>query len=81
MIPKLITAKELYAMIPYSSVHIWRLEKKGEFPRRINLGRNRIAWLETEIAEWLESKKGVPSDAEQIQDTSAQAPTPRSERG
>lgn len=60
-IPKLITAKELYTRIPYSSVHIWRLERKGEFPRRVHLGPNRIAWVETEIMEWLESRRKPPS--------------------
>lgn len=56
-IPKLLTAKELYAMVPYSEVHIRRLERQGKFPRRIHLGDNRIVWLETEIVEWLNSKR------------------------
>lgn len=56
-LPKLITAKELYARIPYSAVHIWRLEQKGEFPRRVRLGPNRIAWVEAEIVEWLTSRR------------------------
>ena len=55
-VPKLVTAKELSAKIPYSAVHVWRLEQKGEFPRRIHLGGNRVAWLEAEILEWLAKK-------------------------
>jgi prophage regulatory protein len=55
-VPKLVTAKELSAKIPYSAVHVWRLEQKGEFPRRIHLGGNRVAWLEAEIIEWLARK-------------------------
>ena len=55
-VPKLVTAKELSAKIPYSTVHVWRLEQKGEFPRRIHLGSNRVAWLEPEILEWIERK-------------------------
>jgi prophage regulatory protein len=55
-VPKLVTAKELSAKIPYSTVHVWRLEQKGEFPRRIHLGGNRVAWLEAEILQWLASK-------------------------
>ncbi|QQP88145.1 AlpA family phage regulatory protein [Skermanella sp. TT6] len=55
-VPKLVTAKELSAKIPYSAVHVWRLEQKGEFPRRIHLGCNRVAWLEAEILEWLARK-------------------------
>jgi prophage regulatory protein len=55
-VPKLVTAKELSAKIPYSAVHVWRLEQKGEFPRRVHLGCNRVAWLEAEILEWLARK-------------------------
>jgi prophage regulatory protein len=55
-VPKLVTAKELFAKIPYSAVHVWRLEQKGEFPRRIHLGSNRVAWLEPEILNWLGRK-------------------------
>ena len=66
-VPKLVTAKELTAKIPYSAVHVWRLEQKGEFPRRIHLGGNRVAWLEAEILEWLARKLAerealVPTD-------------------
>ena len=55
-VPKLVTAKELSVKIPYSAVHVWRLEQKGEFPRRIHLGGNRVAWLEAEILEWIARK-------------------------
>jgi prophage regulatory protein len=39
--------------IPYSTVHIWRLEKAGEFPKRVPIGRARHGWLETEIDAWI----------------------------
>ena len=42
--------------IGYSKCQIWRLEKSGEFPRRINLGANRVAWIEQEIDAWLAAK-------------------------
>lgn len=32
----------------------WRLEREGEFPRRIRLGTNAVGWLEHEIEEWIE---------------------------
>ncbi len=53
---KLISSRELRELIPFSSVHIWRLERDGKFPRRIHLGARRIAWHKTEIIEWIESK-------------------------
>jgi prophage regulatory protein len=37
------------AGIGYSRVHIDRLEKAGEFPKRVHVGANRVAWLADEI--------------------------------
>jgi prophage regulatory protein len=42
--------------VPYSTVHIWRLEKRGEFPRRVPLGRARHGWVEDEIDDWIASR-------------------------
>ena len=39
--------------IRYSRPQLWRLEKAGRFPRRIRLGDNRIAWVESEIDQYL----------------------------
>lgn len=38
--------------IPYSRMHIDRLEKAGRFPKRVQLGENSVAWLEDEIVAW-----------------------------
>ena len=42
---KLITKRQLRAMVPYTPQHILRLEKKGKFPKRTRVGENRMAWL------------------------------------
>ena len=39
--------------IPYSKVHIWRLEREGKFPKRVPLGESRHGWVDTEIDEWI----------------------------
>jgi len=39
--------------IPYSKVHLWRLERQGKFPRRVRLGESRHGWLESEIDDWV----------------------------
>jgi prophage regulatory protein len=57
---KLITWKELKKLIVYSRTHIARLEKAGEFPRRLSLGKRRVAWDEAEIEAWIASKKKPP---------------------
>lgn len=38
--------------IPWSKQHLLRLEKAGDFPRRLYLGNNTISWIHSEIAEW-----------------------------
>jgi prophage regulatory protein len=35
--------------IPYSRMHIDRLEKAGKFPKRVHLGPMTVAWVEDEI--------------------------------
>lgn len=42
--------------IPYSRVHIDRLEKQRKFPSRFYLGPNSVAWNEAEIDRWLEAR-------------------------
>ena len=53
---KILTRKQVMAVVPYSQTHLWRLERAGQFPRRIKLGPNRVGWLESEINEWIESR-------------------------
>ena len=56
---RLVSAKELRQLVPYSRVHILRLEKMGEFPRRIRLGPSptgRVGWRLSEIMQWIEER-------------------------
>ncbi|HTQ12545.1 MAG TPA: AlpA family phage regulatory protein [Rhizomicrobium sp.] len=52
---QLVSKKELKTKcgIPYSGQHIARLEAAGQFPKRIRLGQNRVAWLLAEVDEWI----------------------------
>ena len=45
----LILSNEITKIIPYSHNHIRRLEAQGDFPKRIRMGANRIAWLRKEV--------------------------------
>jgi prophage regulatory protein len=50
----LVSKKELKTLgIPYSFAHIARLEKAGQFPRRIQLGQCRVAWCYDEVCNWI----------------------------
>jgi prophage regulatory protein len=50
---KILRAREVCARVGYSRMHLSRLEKAGEFPKRIQVGANRIGWLENEITDWI----------------------------
>lgn len=39
--------------ITLSRVQLWRLERAGKFPKRVRVSPNRIAWLESEIDEYI----------------------------
>jgi prophage regulatory protein len=53
---RIITAAERRQMVPYSDMHVWRLEKAGKFPKRIKLGANRVGWLLSEFEDWIARK-------------------------
>jgi prophage regulatory protein len=42
--------------IPWTRVHLARLEAAGKFPLHIDVGENSIAWFEDEIDDFLEVK-------------------------
>ena len=59
---KLLMLSQVREIVPYSASHIWRLERLGQFPRRIRLGGNRVAWLQSEVNSWVESKLAARTD-------------------
>ena len=61
MSDRLISMKEVTARVPFTRVHIYRLMKRGEFPRTIKIGKRRVCWRESEIDAWIASKASVPA--------------------
>ncbi len=59
---KFILLPKVQEIVPYSASHIWRLERTGQFPQRVRLGGNRVAWLQSEVSAWVESKLASRSD-------------------
>ncbi|MBW2631261.1 MAG: AlpA family transcriptional regulator [Deltaproteobacteria bacterium] len=50
---RVIRKPELLSRVPLSDPTIWRLEKAGRFPKRLQLGGNSVGWIEEEIEAWL----------------------------
>ena len=57
---KILKKKEVVRMTSLSHVTIWRLERKGQFPRRICLSEGRVGWIEQEVLNWIASRSRFP---------------------
>lgn len=53
---KLITAKEVSALTTLSRTTIRKLSRKGAFPRKISLARNKVAWSAIAVQSWIDHK-------------------------
>ena len=57
--PRLLSKKQVKDLVLYSYAHLDRLEKAGQFPRRVRLSPHRmgrVGYLESEITAWIESR-------------------------
>lgn len=43
-------------MVPLSAASIYRLIKKGEFPKQIKLGERSSGWILEEVEQWIENR-------------------------
>ena len=50
---------EVARRVGLSPVSIWRLEKEGNFPSRVQLGPRCVGWKEEEVDQWIESRPTV----------------------
>lgn len=53
---RLIPIEEVLDRVPYTRVHIYRLAKRGQFPRPVPVGPQRVAWVEAEIDAWVDAR-------------------------
>ena len=43
---------------------LWRLEQRGQFPRRRRISKHAIGWLESEIQQWIRERVEAPENLE-----------------
>jgi prophage regulatory protein len=53
---KFLRIGQVIQLTGLSRMTIYRLELAGEFPKRRQLSKNSVAWLDTDIAQWAESR-------------------------
>jgi prophage regulatory protein len=51
--PELQLLPEVVARTRLSAPTIWRLERKGKFPKRLVIGLRRVAWRAVELDRWM----------------------------
>mgnify|MGYP001766195995 CR=1 FL=1 len=58
---KLIRIDAVLALVPISRPTIYRLIKKGEFPKPLEIGSSR-AWVAAEIEQWKRDRMAARDD-------------------
>ena len=53
---KFLRIGQVMQLTGLSRMTIYRLELAGEFPKRRRLSKNSVAWLDTDIAQWAETR-------------------------
>lgn len=53
---QIVREAERKQMMGVSRVTMWRLEREGLAPKRIQLGENSVGWLRHEIEDWIKRK-------------------------
>lgn len=56
---KLLRMPQVKAVTGLSRMTIYRLEKRGEFPSRVQLGRNSVAWRDQDIENWIAARPSL----------------------
>jgi prophage regulatory protein len=52
-LPQVVGVKTVERMTGRSRTWLWRQERAGRFPRRLQLGPNSVGWLLSDIEEWM----------------------------
>jgi predicted DNA-binding transcriptional regulator AlpA len=49
---RMLNEKQVLQIVPVSAVTLWRMEKRGAFPKGTYISPNRKVWFEDEIVAW-----------------------------
>lgn len=60
---RMLTVEAVLSLVPYSRIHLNRMVRAGDFPAPLQLGAGRVAFRESEVREWLDSRPPATSSA------------------
>jgi prophage regulatory protein len=55
----IVRPKDIPSVVGLGRTTVFRLEKKGEFPKRRRISDSCVGWLRSELDEWLKSREAV----------------------
>ena len=53
---RLIRRKEVQAKTGLGASSIYAMMKQGEFPKAITLSKRRVAWIESDVDQWISER-------------------------
>ena len=56
---RILRWQEIHEGTGLSRTTVWRYERQGLFPRRIQLSARTVGWLENEVTNWLSTRDRV----------------------
>jgi len=54
---RVVRRRELLSLIGLSCSTQWRLEKAGQFPARVRLGKGSVGWRLAEVEAWVSDRE------------------------
>ena len=62
MTERMVLWPEVHALVGLSRTTIWRMERMGQFPRRVLLSLRAVGWQESELKAWLTRRLAARGD-------------------
>ena len=53
---RLLTKKRVLEITTFSYPTLWGMMRRGEFPKALRIGQQKVAWREDEVRQWIESR-------------------------
>ncbi len=69
----LMKSADVQMVCALSRVSIWRMEREKKFPARVQVSPSRVAWIGSEVAEWINSRPRVDLERRESEDVEAPA--------
>ena len=54
---RVLSQQTVLDRVPVSRTTLWRMERAGLFPRRIQVSAHRVGWIEADVNAWVEARR------------------------